>query len=66
VCAEADGDSYRAKLQPGKLAFDAITLLADNLHAMSGWARRQFVGQEESLASFFQENGFKDSLEYLE
>jgi hypothetical protein len=39
---------------------------ADNLNALSSWARRQFVGQEESLAHFFQENGFKDNLEYLD
>mmetsp|Transcript_19240 Transcript_19240/g.34796 ORF Transcript_19240/g.34796 Transcript_19240/m.34796 type:complete len:208 (-) Transcript_19240:53-676(-) len=61
-----DPELFEKIKQANDLAKDAANRWLDNLFSLKSWCKKRFVGKEAELATFFEENGFDDSLEYLE
>jgi hypothetical protein len=49
-----------------QIAKEGANRWLDNAYALQSWCKRKFEGREAEVDAFFAENGFSDSLEYLE
>mmetsp|Transcript_13883 Transcript_13883/g.24329 ORF Transcript_13883/g.24329 Transcript_13883/m.24329 type:complete len:207 (-) Transcript_13883:1095-1715(-) len=62
---DSDPETVQAMRQGAELAKDAANRWLDNIQAMWSWAKKQFPDKQQGLESFFEENGFSQSMEYI-
>lgn len=64
--ADSDPETVAAMRAATQMAKEGANRWLDNAYALQSWCKRKFEGREAQVDAFFAENGFSETLEYLE